>query len=167
MLREHARFALGFSRRLSEGLLRCFKDRSEWLYQVHPRANHPLWIAGHLGLADNSIAARFRPGIARKPEGWDAMFWFGSQATGDSSAYPAEAEVFEYFRERRTALLAVLEELTDAELAAPAPPSGAPSPIAGAPSIGQLFIFAATHEGMHSGQLTVVHRALGHAPLFR
>lgn len=167
MLRDHARFALTFSRRLSEGLLGCFKTRQEWLFQVHPKANHPLWIAGHLGLADNGIINRFRPDAARKPDGWDAVFWFGSQVSSDSSLYPPESEVMEYFRDRRSRLLAVLAELSDAELAAPAPPAGERSPIAGAPNMGQIFIFAATHEGMHAGQLTVAHRALGHPPLLR
>jgi hypothetical protein len=31
--------------------------------------------------------------------------------------------------------------------------------------LGHAFIFIAYHEGMHSGQLTVTHRALGHAPI--
>lgn len=165
MLRDHARYGLMFSRRLTEGLLACFKTRQDWLFQVHPKANHAMWIAGHLGLADNGIIKRFRPDAASKLEGWDAIFWFGSQVSAESSRYPAEAEVLEYFRERRAKLLAVLEELTDAELAAPAPAAGERSPIAGAPNIGQLFLFAATHEGMHAGQLTVAHRALGHPPL--
>ncbi len=167
MVRNHALYALKFSRRLSEGLLACFKSRQEWLFQVHPKANHPLWIAGHLGLADNGIISRFRPESARKPDGWDSMFWFGSQVSPDSSLYPSESDVMEYFRERRARLLALLGELSDAEIAAPAPPEGERSPIAGAPNMGQIFIFAATHEGMHAGQLTVAHRALGHPPLFR
>ncbi len=93
------------------------------------------------------------------------MFWFGSQVKADSAAYPPEAEVLAYFRERRAKLLAVLDEVTDAELAAPAPPAGERSPIAGAPNLGHLFLFAASHEAMHAGQLTVAHRGLGHPPL--
>jgi uncharacterized damage-inducible protein DinB len=62
-------------------------------------------------------------------------------------------------------LLKVLDELSEEELRAAAPAAGERSPIAGAPSLGHAFIFIAYHEGMHSGQLTVTHRALGHAPI--
>jgi uncharacterized damage-inducible protein DinB len=163
--RDHAHFALAFSRRLTDGLLAEFKTRDDLLFQVHPKANHALWIAGHLAIADNTFINRFRPPMAEKPDGWDAMFWFGSQVTSDSSAYPQETEVLAYFRDRRAALLRVLDEVSDDELTGPAPPAGARSPIAGAPNIGHLFLFASTHEAMHAGQLTVAHRALGNAPL--
>jgi hypothetical protein len=164
-LRDHARHALLFARRMTEGLLASLKTREQWLYQVHPKANHALWIAGHLGLADNSSISRFRPAAANKPDGWDPVFWFGSQVKGDSDAYPAESDVLAYLRERRARLLSVLEELSEEELRAPAPAAGERSPLAGAPSIGQAFFFLASHEGLHSGQLTVAHRALGNAPL--
>jgi hypothetical protein len=59
----------------------------------------------------------------------------------------------------------VLDEVSDKELRGPAPAAGERSPLAGAPSIGHGFIFVAFHEGMHSGQLTVAHRALGNAPV--
>jgi uncharacterized damage-inducible protein DinB len=162
-LRDHARFALSFSRRLTENLLATFKTRDEWLFQVHPKVNHALWIAGHLALADNRFARRFRPEVDEQPEGWEKLFWFGSLVTSDTAAYPPEADVLAYFRDRRAVLLRVLEEVADDELAAPAPTER--SPIVGAPNIGHVFLFAATHEAMHAGQLTVAHRGLGHPPL--
>jgi uncharacterized damage-inducible protein DinB len=164
-LRDHARHALTFSRRLSSGLLASFKTPEDWVFQIHPKANHALWIAAHLGLVDNSIAGRFRPAVATKPEGWDALFSFGSQPKADASFYPSAEEVIAYYHDRRGVLMRVLEELSDDELRAPAPATGERSPIAGAPTIGHLFIFTSQHEAMHSGQLTVAHRALGHAPL--
>jgi uncharacterized damage-inducible protein DinB len=164
-LRAHARHALAFSRRLSNGLLASFKTPEDWVFQIHPKANHALWIAAHVGMADNSIAGRFRPEMTVKPQGWNELFWFGSQPKADARLYPAAEEVVAYYHERRGVLLRVLDELSDDELRAPAPSAGERSPIAGAPSIGQLFIFASQHEAMHSGQLTVAHRALGHAPL--
>jgi uncharacterized damage-inducible protein DinB len=162
-LKAHARFALEFSRRLLEGILSELEG-SDWFYQAHEKSNYPLWVVGHLGLADNMFINRFRPERVKKPEGWDALFWFGSQML-PSTAYPPVDEVLAYFRERRQALLQLLEELTDAELDAPAPAPGERSPIAGAPSIGQLFLFASQHESLHAGQLTIAHRAVGKAPL--
>jgi uncharacterized damage-inducible protein DinB len=164
-LRDHARHALKFSRRLSAGLLGSFKTPENWVFQIHPKANHPLWIAGHLALVDNAFINRFRPALATKPEGWDALFGFGSQPKPDASLYPSPEEVLSYFRGQREVLLQVLEELSEDELRAAAPAAGERSPIAGAPSLGHAFIFIAYHEGLHSGQLTVTHRALGHAPI--
>jgi uncharacterized damage-inducible protein DinB len=164
-LRDHARHALTFSRRLSCGLLASFKTPEDWVFQIHPKANHALWITAHIGLVDNSIAARFRAGAAAKPEGWDALFSFGSQPRADASLYPAAEEALAYYHDRRAVLLRVLEELSEEELRAAAPAAGERSPIAGAPSTGHIFLFASQHEAMHSGQLTVAHRALGHAPL--
>jgi uncharacterized damage-inducible protein DinB len=164
-LRDHARHLLHFSRRFSEGLLGCFKTPEDWVFQIHPKANHALWITGHLALVDNAFIAKFRPALAAKPEGWDALFGFGSQPKPDASVYPSPERVHAYFRDRREALVRVLDELSEEELRAPAPAAGERSPIAGAPSLGHAFIFIAYHEGMHSGQLSVAHRALGHAPL--
>ena len=165
-LKAHAKYALESSRRLIEGALADFKTREDWLHQSHPKANHAMWIVAHLGLADNMFASRFRPDVASKPDGWDDLFWFGSQLQEDASLYPPEAEVLAYFRDRREVLLKVLDELTEDELAGPAPGPDERSPLAGAPCIGHAFIFIAYHEGIHTGQLTVAHRGLGRPPMF-
>ena len=80
--------------------------------------------------------------------------------------YPDHEKVKQYFEGRREVLVSVLKELSQAELNQPAPPAESRSPIAGAPNIGQAFFFIAYHEGMHSGQLTLIRRSLGHEPLF-
>ena len=165
-LKDHARFALEHQRGFTEQLLATFSTRDHWLFQTHPKANHAMWVVGHLGLADNMFASKFREEVADKPAGWDELFWFGSELQVGQSAYPAHEEVRAYFDDRRRTLLKVLEDLSDTELNAPGPPADARSPIAGAPCIGHLFLFAARHEGIHAGQLTVCHRGLGNDPLF-
>ena len=164
--KTQARYALETSRWFTERILENFTEDDHWFYQVHPRANHALWIVAHLGLADNMFASRFREDQASKPEGWDELFWFGSELKDDRSAYPSADDVLAYFRERREVLLDVLDNVTYEELSAEGPPKDAPSPIAGAPSIGHLFLFCARHESIHAGQLTVAHRGLGNAPMF-
>ena len=69
-----------------------------------------------------------------------------------------------YFRERRETLLNVLDFMTEEELLAPMPEG---FPFLVAPCIAQLFSHAAFHEGLHSGQFSVAHRAMGHSPLFQ
>ncbi|MCH2117364.1 MAG: DinB family protein [Pirellulales bacterium] len=165
-LKAHARFSLQKSRNLAERLLDDFKTREDWLFQPHSKANHALWITAHIALADNQFGAVFRPDSARKPDGWDEWFWFGSQLREDTGVYPDHEEVYAYYQNRRETLLEVLDELTVDELSGPAPEAAGQGPLAGAPSMGFAFFFIAYHEGVHTGQLTVVHRALGNAPLF-
>jgi hypothetical protein len=144
-----------------------FKSDEDWFYRPVPNSNHALWIVAHLGLSDNMFASKFRPEIDHKPDGWQDLFWFGSEIQEDRNAYPSPAEVLNYFRDRREVLMKVLDEVSDEELNAAAPPEGDRSAVAGAPSIGQLFIFASFHEGIHSGQLTVIDRGLGNEPMMR
>ncbi len=166
-LQAHARHSLELARRINEGIIESFNSDDDWFYQPHPQANHALWIIGHLALADNSFASKFRESTDRKPDGYEELFWFGTKPSSDRSQYPPVDEVLAYFRDRRENLLNVINELSDEELAEAAPPAEERSPIAGAPNVGQLLHFAAYHEGMHTGQLTVCHRGLGHPPLFR
>jgi uncharacterized damage-inducible protein DinB len=165
-LKSHASYAVQRARWLSEQLLESFKTDDDWFFQVHSKANHATWIVGHLGLADNMFISKFRDNLAVKPDGWDDLFWFGSDLKEDRSAYPARDELLAYFRERRATLVEMIDDLSDEELSAPAPPADELSPIAGAPCVGHLLLFAAIHENTHIGQLTVAHRGLGNPPLF-
>lgn len=164
-LKAHAKYSLERARWMTEQMIESFKTADDWFYQSHPKANHAMWIVGHLGLADNMFLSRFQEELANKPDGWDDLFWFGSELK-DRSAYPASDEVLSYFRVRRETLMKVVAGVTDEQLSAPAPGPDEMSPIAGAPCIGHILLFAAYHEGMHCGQLTVAHRGIGNDPLF-
>lgn len=166
-LKAHAFSSLKLARRLTSAMLADFNTLTDWIYQAHPDANHALWIIGHLGMADNAFISKFRPKLAEEPDGWKDIFWFGSQPNPNIKKYPPIDEVLEYFDGRRVVLLEVLEDLSMDELSAPAPPAEAQSPLAGAPNIGQVFFFIAYHEGMHSGQLSIARRGLGHSPLYQ
>ncbi len=41
----------------TETILSSFKTPQDWTYQVQPQANHALWVAGHLSVADNMIVS--------------------------------------------------------------------------------------------------------------
>lgn len=164
-LRDHAKAMLKRSRGLLESVLKSFESEDDWFYQTHPKANHAMWIVAHVGLADDTFISRFRPEWKNRPEGWDDLFWFGSELKSDTSVYPPSAEVLAYAQERRAKLLELIDDLSDEELYSDAPAEGEQSVIAGAPCMGHLFLFAAYHEGIHTGQLTVCHRGLGKDPL--
>lgn len=150
------------AREMTEGIFATLKSPEEWTHQVHPKANHALWIAGHLGHADNFFISMIAPEKAVEKEGWGEAFGMGSQPTSDASAYPSVEEVLAYFRERRETMLAIVDSLSEEDLAKKTP-EGSPDFMS---DYEQTLEMALWHEGIHTGQLTVAHRSLGHSPLF-
>jgi uncharacterized damage-inducible protein DinB len=162
-IKENVLYSLRQSRKQLLGLIESMKTREDWMHQVHPKANHPLWVVGHLALADNMFLKRLDP-TAGDEMGWNDRFWFGSEISGDSSQYPETEEVLDYFHQRRSKLLETIEALPEEFFEQPPPGEGM---FADAPNMGQMLIFIAYHEGMHSGQFTVAHRNLGHEPMLK
>lgn len=149
------------ARDFSERLLSAFHAPAEWLHQVHPRANHPLWFAGHMGVVDDFMISLVAPDRSRPRAEFQERFGMGSQPSADAESYPPVDEVLAYMRERRATLLDILDLLDEDQLNHPTP-KGAPSFL---PDYASAFQTAAWHEGLHTGQVTVVHRALGNPPL--
>jgi len=160
-LKNRLRRNLVALRERSERLLADFKNPEEWTFQVHPACNHALWFAGHMATSDNFFLSLVAPSRARPLPDYQARFGMGSQPTSDPAAYPPPAEVLATMRERRAALLAALDELSEEDLARKTP-DGAPEFL---PDVASVFEMAVWHEGQHSGQLSVARRALGHQPL--
>jgi uncharacterized damage-inducible protein DinB len=163
-LKENAIYSLNQARKMTESLIEKIESPSDWFAQPCDKANHPLWVVGHLSLADNMFAATMSGGEKSFPEGWSELFWFGSEVYSDASQYPNPDEVLKFFRDQREELLKVVDGLTDEFLAGPTPEDGM---FADAPNMAQMLIFASFHEGIHFGQFTVAHRSLGHAPMFQ
>jgi len=162
-LKQNILYSIKQSRQLLDGLVAKMNSDSDWMYQAHPTANHPLWVIGHIGLADNMFLEKIDASKSKKPEGWDDLFWFGSEISDDRSKYPDPKEVVAYYQERRETLLEELEKIDDEFLTNPTPEEGM---FADAPNMAQLFFFAAFHEGLHTGQFTIASRGLGNDPLF-
>lgn len=162
-IKANIQYSLVQSRKMLDGLIEAMKTREDWLYQAHPTANHPLWIVGHLGLADNMFLKRLDP-EAGDDRGWDDVFWFGSEIHSDSSKYPETEEVVNYCRERRAKLVETIENLPDEFFDSPTPDEGM---FADAPNMAQMLLFIAYHEGIHSGQFTIAHRGLGNNPMYQ
>lgn len=152
---------LARARRFSQGILADFERPEEWTHQVHERANHALWFVGHMGVTDDFMISLLDADQVRPVEGYRERFGVGSHPSRDPSAYPPPQDVVAYMNERRATLLAILDRLEEAELATPTPP-GAPDFL---PDFESIFQTAAWHEGLHAGQVTVAHRALGHDPV--
>ena len=160
--KERIKTLLQVSRDTSEKMLADFKTPQDWVFQVHPQANHALWFAGHMATTDNAFLSMLAPEKSMDLPGWKEKFGFGSKPVNDPAAYPPPADVLAQMRERRQTLLAVLDRLSDADLEKPKP-KGGPEFLS---DVGSVFEFAPWHEGLHTGQLSIARRALGHSPLF-
>lgn len=153
--------ALEFSRRALLGFLEDVPE-GKWCHQPIPGANHALWIVGHLAHTDNYFLTAVAGRESRVPADWDELFGMGSKPVGDPGKYPNPAAVKDVLRSRRDELLAWFSSLSDAQLAKPLE-----GDLAGfAPDHAALASSIAWHEGLHSGQLTVVRKSLGFAPKF-
>jgi uncharacterized damage-inducible protein DinB len=159
--KERFRRQLVAARDTSERLLTDFKTPEDWTRQVHPNCNHALWFAGHMTQSDNFFISLLAPEKARPLPEFSRLFGMGSQPTGDPTAYPPPDEVLAAMRERRAALLEILNSLDEEDFPKPMP-KGTPDFLS---DVASVFEMAVWHEGMHSGQLTVARRALGHQPL--
>jgi hypothetical protein len=159
--KQRLRKQLDAAREYSSSLLADFKTPEEWTRQVHPNANHALWFAGHMAVSDNFFVASVAPDrAARRPE-FEKAFGTGSQPTNNPADYPPPDDVLAFMNERRAALLEVLDSLDETDLERPLP-KGTPDFL---PDVGSVFETAVWHEGLHSGQLSVCRRSLGHKPV--
>ena len=152
------------ARETSEKMLASFKTPKDWTHQVHPSANHAIWFAGHMASADNFFVGMFAPDKAiTLPPGWKEMFGMGSKPSPNPNDYPPPEEVLRLMRDRRGAVLAVLDSLNEADLSKPLP-KGAPDFFKDRDTA-SVFELMVWHEGIHTGQLSIARRALGNEPL--
>jgi hypothetical protein len=114
-----------------------------------------------MATVDNFFLSLVAPDKVRPLADFQAKFGMGSQPTSDPAAYPPPESVVTAMRERREALLAALDAMSEEDLAKKTP-QGAPEFL---PDVASVFEMAVWHEGQHSGQLTVARRALGYPPL--
>ena len=150
------------AREYSEGLLAKFETPQDWVYQVHDKANHALWFAGHIGSADGYFISVIDPQKVQEKEGFSDRFGMGSKPTSNIDDYPPRDEVLGYMRERRATLMSCLEGMSDEDLEKKTP-EGTPDRF---PDYASVFELAIWHEGLHAGQVSIASRGLGRSPVF-
>jgi hypothetical protein len=160
-LKERLKRRLVEARQMSEKLLADFQSPEQWTHQVGPTCNHALWFVGHMAQTDNFFISVIAPEKMKVIEGLREKFGMGSQPTNRPEDYPPPAQVLATMRERREALLGILDGLSDEDLATKTPP-GSPDFL---PDLASVFETAVWHEGLHSGQLSLIRRSLGYKPL--
>ncbi|MFN3149979.1 DinB family protein [Bremerella sp.] len=155
-LQHQLESARGFTTRI----LGDFQKPEDWVAQVCNQSNHALWFIGHMATTDNFFISLLAPEKAAPKENYQELFGLGSTPSPKLEDYPSIEEVRGYMDERRQVLLEILATLSDEDLATKTP-EGTPDFLA---DYGQVFETAIWHEGLHSGQLTMVRRSLGHKP---
>ena len=160
-LKERMQQALETSRGFTERLLADFDTPDQWLTTGVEGGNHPLWIAGHLAVADNAFVNLVSADRSQPRESYRKWFGKGSRPLHAIDEYDAPPEILEYMRERRSTLLNVLADMPEERFNTPLPENS--------PKImhdfGSVFHMAAWHEALHAGQLTVIRRCLGLGPV--
>jgi hypothetical protein len=155
---------LEFARQYSEELLADVQS-DEWFRQPPQVTTHLAWQVGHLAMAQYGLTMlRVR---GKRPEDRELMsndffrrFQKGSQPSADAQDYPPIAEILETFRRVYRQAMIELGALQDADLRDPTPAPYAIEPT----KLGSIF-FCSAHEMLHSGQIGLIRRLLGKAPL--
>lgn len=160
--KEAVKIALSSTQNLLNWYLSDLSDQDLTLRPV-PSANNIAWQMGHLIHSEPELLGSM-PG-ATYPE---LPATLKQDYTGKKSGvvppggYLPKAQYLEWFTKMRTATLANVDRITDADLDRPTTGEMAKF----APNLGALLLLTANHTLMHAGQFTVVRRALNKPVLF-
>jgi hypothetical protein len=139
-----------------------FSDQDMLVHPV-PAANNAAWQVGHL-IAVEASMSEMLPG-ATYPELPAGLKAYADGKTAKSTppgGYLKKAEYVDLFNKVRSATIANVDRLSDADLDKPTPGDFA----AWAPTLGDLLVLTANHTLMHAGQFSVTRRALSKPVLF-
>jgi uncharacterized damage-inducible protein DinB len=153
-----------FARSYMLGLLEGLPD-SDWFTQPSEGITHIGWQVGHLAMAEYGLCMfRIR---GRRTEDAQLMsgrfrkqFSKGSTPNPNPAENPTPDEIRQVLDRVHAQAMNELADLDDAALSDPVDEPYAVT----ATKLGALF-FCADHEMMHAGQIGVLRRLLGHAPV--
>jgi uncharacterized damage-inducible protein DinB len=152
---------LDFTQTQLENALAAIPE-DKYLHQPFPNANHALWTMGHMATVDQFFLTTFAAKDPALFERHKAAFFAKSTPSTNAADYPSIDEVRSYFKASRKEFRDWIESMDDAQLTTPLPPEQQKR---FAPNLARLFSRLAWHEGMHYGQLTVLRKSLGLAPI--
>jgi hypothetical protein len=161
--REAIKAALESTRGNLHWYVSDFSD-ADLLVRPVPGANHAAWQIGNVIGGDIYLVRCELPDAAypELPAGF--MDQHGTKGAGDDAPdkFLTKAQYLKLFDEVRSATIAALDKLTDADLDRPA----SEQMRAWAPTLAHVFLMASNHTLMHTGQFTVIRRKLGKPVLF-
>jgi hypothetical protein len=161
--REAIKAALEATRGNLHWYVSDFSD-ADLLVRPVPGANHVAWQIGNIIGGDIFLVRCELPDAAfpELPAGF--MDQHGTKGAGDDDPkkFLSKAEYLKLFDAVRSATVAALDKLTDADLDRPV----SEQMRSFAPTLGHVFLMASDHTLMHTGQFTVIRRKLGKPVLF-
>lgn len=133
----------------------------EFLHQPIPGANHAAWVVGHLARSARVACEQLGlPDLPELPKDWDADYRPTRAAAPARQKAGDPMEMLRLFDLHQDKLIAGLKTADLAKLAEPAP---WPSPLFA--DRGQFIHFLSIHVAVHAGQLSLIRRSLGKAPV--
>lgn len=132
---------------------------SEYLHRPAEKANCAAWTVGHLALSARHVLTQLGAPLPSLPEGFDRRFSReeGCPQAGD---FGEIAAIIPVFNEHRTRLIDAVRHTTTEQLDRPLEK---PHPMF--KTLGEYVSFMSAHTAMHVGQITIIRRSLGKAPL--
>lgn len=159
-LKKRLKRGLIHSREVTKKLFSEFEKPEDWMVRAAPGSNHALWIAGHLMFAENYFTGLVDPSKKADLPEYAKLFGIGTTVSDNRDDYPPLEDVLEKLRERRNVYLKLLKDCSKKDLKREVK-DGPPYMF----DVAAVFQMSAWHEALHTGQLTVIHRKLGHSPI--
>ena len=153
-----------FARAYMLGLLDGLSDDA-WFAQPSEGITHIAWQVGHLAMAEYGLCmfrvrGRRAEDVALMSGKFRKQFSKGSTPNPAPADNPTPDEIRQVLARVHAQAMEELAELDDAALSEPVDEPYAVYPT----KLGALF-FCADHEMMHAGQIGVLRRLTGHAPV--
>ena len=137
--------------KLTEGI-----PKDKLTFQPVPKTNHALWILGHCAVSDEYFVKTMGPETIILDASWGELFGMGSTPVDDPGKYPSLDEVTDGMGKAREALLEWFGSMDEAKLMSELPDDWKTF----GPNFAGLMNSIAWHEGLHTGQLSAIRRAL-------
>ena len=130
---------------------------ADLLVRPVPGANHIAWQLGHMIVGEPFLVRSELPDtpFPDLPAGFAEKYT--KETSTLDSGFLGKAEYLDLYKKQRSATLAAIDKLSDADLDRPS--TGRMARIA--PKLADLLLLVANHTLMHAGQFTVVRRKLG------
>lgn len=137
----------------------------EWFWTPQPPISHIAWQVGHLAVAEYGLML-FRQRGRQEVDGelmsggFRKLFMKGTTASADRANHPGPDEIVAVLDRVHQQVLLELPGFADAELDQPIdPPHTVVSTRYGS------MLFAGDHEMLHAGQIGMLRRLMGKAPV--
>jgi hypothetical protein len=139
---------------------------AEWFRQPPGGVSHVAWQVGHLAFAEYRMALERIRGPRPQDadlisEGFLRLFGRDSMPDPDPAKYPGQAQIRAVFERVHGQALRELRGLGEGELDRPVL---RPHPLVRTKL--WALLWCAQHEAVHAGQVGLLRRQLGHAPLW-